>query len=250
MAIKGKSKGRTGRPVTPGPKPVYTPVKKPLLAKRGFWITIGAILGVVVLAGLVVGWLVERDNNADAEQLEEMRTVVNQYQGALAPILATLGQPTPPASFAGFPAFAQALADLEAETGDEPVDARELQRTSEDTLQSVRNGLQALEDIDETSMIQGKGFSEEFVLYIINSKGNLIRALNLYRQAALLMGMAADAEGAEREELVARTRGVTDSAAELLSRGYSEFVQAQTVAELFDPSALQPPAPSGATGVG
>jgi hypothetical protein len=249
MAIKGKSKSRAGRSVTPGPKPVYTPVKKPLLAKRGFWVTIGAILGVALLAGLVVGWLIERDSNADAEQLEEMRTVVNQYQGALAPILATLGQPTPPASFAGFPAFAQALADLEAETGGEPVDAQELRRTSENTLQSVRNGLNALEEIDESEMIRGKGLSEEFVLYIINSKDNLIRALDLYRQAALLMGMAADADGAAREELVARTRGVTDSAAELLSRGYSEFVQAQTAAGVFDPSALQPPVPSGATGV-
>ena len=246
MAIKGKSKSRAGRSVTPGPKPVYTPVKKPLLAKRGFWITIGAILGVALLAGLVVGWLIERDSNAEAEQLEQMRTVVNQYQGALTPILATLGQPVPPASFSGFPAFAQLLTDLEAETSDEPVDAQELRRTSENTLQSVRNGLKALEEIDESEMIRGKGFSEEFVLYIINSKGNIIRALNLYRQAALLVGMAAEAEGAERAELVARARGVTDAASELLSRGYSEFVQAQAEAEQFDPATLQPP---GATGV-
>ena len=34
MAIKGKSKGRSAKSVTPGPKPVYQPVKKRLLAKR------------------------------------------------------------------------------------------------------------------------------------------------------------------------------------------------------------------------
>ena len=176
-----------------------------------------------------------------------MQTVVNQYQGALAPILATLGEPIPPASFSGFPAFEQVLTDLEAETREEPVDGGELRRTSDNTRESVRNAEQALEEIDEAELVAGKGFSEEFVLYVINSKGDISRALSLYREAALLVQMAANAGGAEREELVARARGVTDAASELLSRGYSEFVQAQTEAELFDPSVLQPP---GATGVG
>lgn len=247
MAIKGKSRGRAGRSVTPGPKPVYTPVKTPLLAKRSFWITLGAILGVALLVGLVVGWLIQRDADADAELQERMQTAVNQYQGALAPILATLGQPVPPTSFSGFPELAQVLADLENETTDEPVDAREAQRTAANTLQSVRNAQRALEEIEESELVSGKGFSEEFVLYVINSKENIDRALALYRQAALLVDMAADAEGEQRELLVARSRGVADAAAELLSRGYSEFVQAQTEAGLFDPSALQPP---GATGVG
>lgn len=247
MAIKGKNRGRTGRSVTPGPKPVYTPVKTPLLAKRSFWITLGAILGVALLVGLVVGWLIQRDANADEELEGRMRTAVSQYQGALAPILATLGQPTPPTSFSGFPAFAQALADLEGETGNEPVDAGEVEQIARNTLESVGNAQRALEEIDESELVSGKGFSEEFVLYVINSKKDLVRALALYRQAALLVDMAADAEGEQREQLVARAGGVTDAAAELLSSGYSEFVQAQQKAGLFDPSALQPP---GATGVG
>jgi hypothetical protein len=247
MAIKGKSKGRTGRSVTPGPKPVYTPVKKPLLAKRAFWITIGSILGVALLAGLVVGWLIERDANADAELQERMQTAVNQYQGALTPILTILGQPVPPASFSGLPEFTQALTDLENETSDEPVAADRLHTTVENTIQSARNAEQALGEIDESELVGGKGFSQEFVLYVIESKADLIRAVSLYREAARLVDMAADAQGSEREELVARARGITDMAEELLNDGYSEFVQAQSEAGLFDPSALQPP---GATGVG
>jgi hypothetical protein len=245
MAIKGKSRGRAGRSVTPGPKPVYTPVKQPLLAKRAFWTTIGSILGVAILVGLVVGWLAERNSNAEAQELEEMQAVVNQYQGALAPILATLGEPVPPTSFSGFPEFEQVLTNLEAETRDEPVDDQELTTTSRNTRQSVRNAERALEEIDESDLVRGKGFSEEFVLYVINSKADLIQAVSLYREAALLVDMVAGAEGTERDELVARARGVTDAAAELLSRGYSEFVQAQAQAELFDPSTLQPPGPTG-----
>jgi hypothetical protein len=245
MAIKGKSKGRSGRTaVTPGPKPVYTPVKKSLLAKRGFWITIGSILGVVLLIGLVVGWLIQRDANAEAALEERMRTVVSQYQGALAPILATLGQPTPPSSFSGFPELAQAVADLEAETKDEPVDSRQLVRAASNARQTIRNAERSLEGIDETDLVSGKGFSEGFVLYVIDSKENMIRALDLYRQAALLVEMAAEAEGALRVELVARARGVLDGAADLLSRGYSKYVQAQTAAGLFEPAGLLP-SPTG-----
>ncbi len=247
MAIKGKSKGRTARSVTAGPKPVYTPVKRPLLAKRGFWITIGSILGVALLAGLVVGWLIERDSNADAERQERMQTAVNQYQGALAPILATLGQPVPPASFSALPEFAQALTDLENETRDQPVPAGRLNTTVDNTLQSVGNARQALEEIDESDLVAGKDLSQDFVLYVLDSKADLVRAVSLYEEAALLVGMAADAEGSQREELVARARGVADAAAGLLNDGYSEFVQAQAEAGVFDPSVLQPP---GATGVG
>ncbi|HJU57979.1 MAG TPA: hypothetical protein VJ774_04520 [Actinomycetota bacterium] len=245
MAIKGKSRGRTGRTVTPGPKPVYTPVKTPLLAKRGFWITLGSILGVALIAGLVVAWLIQRDADADAELRKRMQTAVNQYQGALAPILQTLGQPVPPASFSGFPELTQAVTDLENETRDEMVDARQLQRTAENTLQSVRNGQLALEEIDASGLVQGKGFSEDFAVYVIDSKRDIIRALSLYREAALLVQMAADAEGKQREELVARARGVTDAATGLLSDGYSAFVQAQAKAGLFDASALQPAGPTG-----
>jgi hypothetical protein len=247
MAIKGKSKGRTGRPVTPGPKPVYTPVKKPLLAKRAFWLTIGSILGVALLVGLIVGWLAERNSNADAELQERMQTAMSQYQGALAPILETLGQPVAPTSFSGFPDLQQALTRVEGETGDQPVDDQQLRETSKNTLQSVENAQAALEEIEESDLVSGKGFSQEFVLYVIESKADIVRAVTLYGEAARLLEMAANAEGEQRRELVARARGVADAAADLLNDGYSEFVQAQTEAGVFDPSALQPP---GATGLG
>ena len=56
-------------------------------------------------------------------------------------------------------------------------------------------------------MIRGKGFSEEFVLYVINAKGNFVRAMTLYGEAAKLLELAADAQGPERAELAARSQG-------------------------------------------
>lgn len=243
MAIKGKSKGRTAKAVTRGPKPVYQPVKKRLFAKREFWLVIGTILGVAVVAGLVVGFVAERNSTEQDELEQRMQAAVSAYQGELEPILTTVGQPRAPSGFDAFAELGAAVASLEGETPKEPADPEALKQTAADTVASAKAALEALETIDETSLIRGKGFSEEFVLYVINSKGNLVRAMVLYREAAQLLELAADAEGAQRAELALRTRGVLNSANEIFARGYAEYVEAQTKAGAFTPTAL--PAPTG-----
>jgi len=84
-------------------------------------------------------------------------------------------------------------------------------------------------------------------VYLINSKGNLVRALVLYREAAHLLELAAGAEGAQRAELAVRTRGILNAANETFARGYADYVEAQTKAGVFTPSAPVPglPAPTG-----
>jgi hypothetical protein len=243
MAIKGKSKGRTAKAVTRGPKPVYQPVKTPLLAKRGFWLVIATILGAAVVVGLVVGFIAERNSSEQDELEQRMQAAVSAYQGELEPILTTVGQPRAPSGFDAFADLGAAVASLEAETPQEPADPQALMQTAADSVASAKGALEALETIDETSLIRGKGFSEEFVLYVINSKGNLARAMVLYREAARLLELTADADGAQRQELAHRTRGVLNSADEIFARGYAEYVQAQTKAGVFAPSAL--PAPTG-----
>jgi hypothetical protein len=243
MAIKGKSKGRAAKAVTRGPKPVYQPVKKPLLAKREFWLVIGTILGVAIAAGLVVGFIAERNSSEQDELEQRMAAAASAFQGELEPILTTVGQPRAPSGFDAFAELGAAVASLEGEKPQEPADPEALTQTAADTAASAKVALEALEAIDETSLIRGRGFSEEFVLYIINSKANLVRAMILYREAAQLLELAADAEGAQRAELALRTRGVLDSANEIFARGYAEYVEAQTKAGVFTPSAL--PAPTG-----
>jgi hypothetical protein len=73
MAIKGKSKGRSARPVTRGPKPVYTPVKKPLLAKREFWLVVRASWASVIVGALVVGFIAQRNASAQDDLERGMR---------------------------------------------------------------------------------------------------------------------------------------------------------------------------------
>ncbi|HKI30197.1 MAG TPA: hypothetical protein VKB32_12345 [Actinomycetota bacterium] len=247
MAIKGKTKGRSARAVTRGPKPVYQPVKKPLLAKREFWLVILSILGVMVVVGLVAGFIAERNSSAQDELERRMRAAMSSFQGQVEPVLTTIGQAQPPAGYQVFTDLSTAVDDLVSEEPDAPTDPKALTQTATGAATSAETALEALRAIDETELIRGKGFSEEFVLYVINAKGNLVRAMTLYGEAAKLLELAADAQGAERAELAARTQAILKVATEIFDRGYSDYVEAQSAAGVFVPPAPGLPAPTGAS---
>jgi len=247
MAIKGKSKGRSAKAVTPGPKPAYQPVKKPLLAKREFWLVILSILGVMVIVGLVAGFIAERNASAQDDLEQRMRATMSSFQGQVEPVLTTIGQANPPVGYSAFTDLQTAIGDLVAEKPGAPGDSKALTQTATDAATSAKTALEALQAIDETALIQGKGFSEEFVLYVINSKGDFVHAITLYGEAAKLLELAADAQGPERAELAARSQAIEKAATELFDRGYADYIEAQTKAGTFAPPAPAPglPAPTG-----
>jgi len=234
LAIKGKSKSRSTRAVTRGPKPAYQPVRRPLLARRGPWLVLAGVVGTLVVIGLVWGFIAEGNANEREEIERRMADAIAQYQGELEPILNSVGQPVPPLGFEAFASLTQAVTDLEDESLDPSADRRAIVTRADDTIGLAGTALGALEGLDELELIQGKGFSEEFVLYVINSKAQLIRSMRLFREAAELVKLAADAEGRQRAILVARARGVLDVATELFGRGYSDYLEAQSKARLVD----------------
>lgn len=248
MAIKGKSKGRSAKAVTRGPKPVYQPVKKRLIAKREFWLVILSILGVMVVVGLVAGFIAERNSSAQDELERRMRATIGAFQGQVDPVLTTIGQAQPPAGYQVFTDLSTAVDNLAAEKPDAPVDPEALTQTATDAATSAKTALEALRSIDETTLIRGKGFSEDFVLYVINAKDNLVRAMTLYGETAKLLELTAGVQGTERAELAARTEAILNAATEIFDRGYSEYVEAQTEAGVFAPPAPAGlPAPTGAS---
>ena len=129
----------------------------------------------------------------------------------------------------------------------EPGEWDALTQTAGDAATSAKTALEALQSIDETALIRGKGFSEDFVLHVINAKDNFVQAMTLYGEAAKLLELAADAPGAERAELAARTKAILKAATEMFDRGYSDYVEAQTKAGVFAPQAPGLPAPTGAS---
>ena len=247
MAIKGKSKGRSAKAVTRGPKPVYQPVKKRLIAKREFWLVILSILGVMVVVGLVAGFVAERNSSEQDELEQRMRATMSSFQGQVDPVLTTIGQAQPPAGYQVFTDLSTAVDNLVAEKPDAPVDPKALTQTAGDAATSAKTALEALQSIDETALIRGKGFSEDFVLHVINAKDNFVQAMTLYGEAAKLLELAADAQGAERVELAARTKAILNAATETFDRGYADYVEAQSKAGVFAPPAPGLPAATGAS---
>lgn len=245
MAIKGKSKSRTPKAVTRGPKPVYQPVKKPLLARRGLWLVLAGIFGTMVVVGLVAGFIAQRNASTQDDLEEQMRDTIAGYQGQIDPILAAVGEPAQPAGFRAFAALDQVVADLESGAPQDAAGRRAMLASADEVIDSAGAALDALRDVDASSLLQDQGFSEEFVLYVINSKADLARAMVLYRETAELATLAADASEADRDALVTRTRELLDVATETFQSGYSDYVEAQVKAGTFQPATGALPIPTG-----
>ncbi len=245
MAIKGKSKSRTSKAVTRGPKPVYQPVKKPLLARRGFWLVVAGIFGTMVVVGLIAGFLAQRNASQQDALEERMRDTIARYQGEIEPILAAVGEPTQPAGFRAFAALEQAVADLESGAPEDAAGSRAMVAAADEVIDSADAALDALRAVDESSILQGRGFSEEFVLYVIDSKADLARSMILHRETAELVKLAAAAEGDDRAALTLRARGLLDVATDTFQSGYSDYVEAQVKAGAFEPPTGGLPIPTG-----
>ena len=158
MAIKGKSKSRTPKAVTRGPKPVYQPVKKPLLARRGLWLVLAGIFGTMVVVGLIAGFIAQRNASEQDDLEERMRDTIARYQGEIDPILAAVGEPAP-AGFRAFAALDQAVADLEGGAPEDAAGRRAMLAGADDVIDSADAALDALRAVDESSLLQGRGFS-------------------------------------------------------------------------------------------
>jgi len=250
MAIKGKSKSRGAKTVASGPKPTYVPVKTPLLRRRGLWIGLGAVVGVAIVAAVAYGLVKERNKSREQGRVGRMAAAVGDYRGQIEPILVPLGQAVPPSSFAAFPSLGTAIDALQGET----VDQAALDQATTEADASVSRAKSAaglFGEITPTDIVADKGLPPDFILYVIDSQGGFVRAMNLYRQAALLTADAVETEeGAARDELVARASDVYDLAGETFGRAYGDYVQAQSLAGVFrgTPGGLTGSLPTGPTG--
>jgi hypothetical protein len=203
---------------------------------------LGTLLVAALVGALAIGFLQEREDQRDQDEIAEMATVVNQYRGQIDPILSTIGTSLPPTGFDGFPELDTSLAALEADEIDR-AGLKQAGESADAVASSARSAIALIEEIPTSDLLREHDFTQEFVLYVINSQGNFVRGLKLYREAALLVSMAAETESPQlRADLTARARGVATVADEAFTRGYSEYVEAQSAAQVFDPFA------AGATG--
>jgi hypothetical protein len=239
MAIKGKSKPRSRRVVTPGPRPSYTPVKKPLLARRGFRIGLLVVVVAASIGGIWYGLARERTQAREQALAERERTAAVTFRGRVEGAITSAGQPTPPDGFTAFPMLTADVDGLQEGT----VKPRTAQTDAKAARKAAKGAWQAMEKIDVLSITANKGFDAAFVNYFFNAREKMQEGLKLYQHAAVLVERAAAATGDEHTELLDSARGILDVAAELLNGGYSDFIQVQQEAGIYQPSL--PPVPAG-----
>ena len=242
MAIKGRSKPRSRKVVTPGPRPAYVPVKKPLLARRGVQIAILAVVAIGAAAGIWYGIAKERTEERSQQRAREVqqrkRTAAVTFQGRVEAAIVGVGQPAPPTGFTAFPAL---TADVEGlATGDVKPDAAA--EAAKGVRTTARGAWQALGEIDLTEIVADKGFDVSLVNYFFNAREKMVDALKLYERAAIMVRQAADATETERADLLDSAGGIMDVAASLFNSGYSDYVQIQFEGGILQPSFGTPPA--------
>lgn len=244
MAIKGKSRSRGAKTVARGPKPAYVPVKTPLLRRRGLWISFVSVLVTAAVAGLIAGFVRQAATDREEDEIRRMADAVGRYRGEIEPILTPLGLAQPPTGFDAYPQMPTALATLEEGDPDE-AGLAEAATIAEDTATTAADAATLFEVITPTDLVRGENFPRHFVVYLVDSRNDFVSSMQLYREAARLVALAVETEDPEvRERITVRARGVHDTADELFTRAYADYVEAQATAGSFEPTFGAP----GATG--
>jgi len=179
MAIKGKSRSRGARGVARGPKPVYTPVKRPIVQRRGFWIGVLIVVGVALAGGLTYGFVHQHEQDQSRAEAQVKATVMRRFSNELDPIMQTVGQAVAPGS--SFKAFSELTTAIQGlSSGDtQPTDAA---TTATQATSSAKAAATAISKIDAVGIVGGKTNDPTFVQYVISAKDELAGAMRLYEQ--------------------------------------------------------------------
>src|SRR3972149_6002271 len=153
MAIKGKTKSKTPKAVTRGPKPAYVPVKRSLLARRALWRAVAGVLGVLAVAGLWYGFAKERSQTRERELTEGRAAAIQVYGRQVEPIIGTVGEPVDPASWSSFPELTEVLDELEA--GQTP--SEKIAMRAEGIAGTAGTAWEAIDQIDAVGLGRERG---------------------------------------------------------------------------------------------
>jgi hypothetical protein len=237
VAIKGKSRSRGTRTVARGPKPAYVPVRTPLLRRRGLWISVATVAVCALVVALGIGLVQQREDARERDRIDSMARAVDQYRGQIDPVLATVGQPQPPAGFDAFPDLGTTLPVISANDADEAA-LDQAETVAKDTSSSARSAARLIEDVPVADFIRDRGFEREFVVYMLDSQSELARAMKLYEQAARLVIMAIEFDDpTERQDLLQSADDLFAVAEDTFARAYADYIEAQAKAEVFEPVA-------------
>jgi hypothetical protein len=246
MAIKGKTKARSRRTVTPGPKPAYVVRKKRFLARRGVRITLLVVLVVGAGAGITYGLVNERNQQREREADAQLRDTVTSYRDEVTPALTApgVGLADPSGRFVIAPDAFAVLSDLS--DGKEP--AKDASSTLDDTGKAIADARKALAAIDTVELFRDKGLDPTVVSTAQSSQTQMVNGLTLYEEIVATIDMAVAADGSEREHLTDVAVNLTPTAKKIFDDGYADFQIVQQTAGIFVPPQSAGGVPGGVPG--
>jgi hypothetical protein len=225
MAIKGKGKTKP-RPEVRAPRKAPVPVKPPFAQRRGVQLVAAFVAGLLVFWGgvwLTNGLREERaaeDERTGAIQRRQAGTAWEQLVTTEVGRIGTVQQGQPPVIL---PQVRAGIRDLQRGRS-EGVVAR--LRAAAADAQAVT---EAIGSFELSRRLSGKGFDRAGVLRFLSARDELVTAIDLYREAALLGVIAGGLEGDARADLLERAQahlGRADTAVSRFSLHHTDALSA------------------------
>jgi hypothetical protein len=237
MAIKGKGRTRARQPVR-APRRAPVPVKPPLARRRGVQALAAFVAGLLVFWGGV--WLT---NGLRAEQADERssseairrRQVGSAWNQLVSTEVGKIGQVQEGRPPVILPEVRGTVGELKEGTPKGAV--AQLQAHAAEAKQVI----DAIDAFDLSGTIRGKGFDQTGVLRFLSARDELIDAIDLYREAALLAAAAADLDPQARGGVLDRAEALLGKADNAVTRFYLHHTEAMAAAGIVQ----QPTFPGG-----
>jgi hypothetical protein len=239
MAIKGKGRARR-RTVTSGPKPVYVPVRKPLLQRRSFQIGAAVVVGAGILATVVIGLLIQRANDRREDRRRTEREILTRFGGAVQRSLFGAVE-TFQTSVIPFPDLTRDLNRMK--TGD--LDPKEAVVNANAIVKLAGDATTSISGIPTSRLIEG----HPDLLELSQAQTLLGNAFRLFGEVGDMMKLAARQEDRKvRDALIDQGQELYGQAATMFQQGYQGYVNVRfdygLEPPIVPPPDTPPPSPS------
>jgi hypothetical protein len=222
MAIKGKGKTRARQSVR-APRRGPVPVPLPFARRRGVQVVAAFLAGLLVFWGGI--WLTNglrtqaRTEDARKADLTKRRAGAS-WNSFVEGQIATVGTTQEGSAPVILPQVGSTVDAL----------AKETPKGALGTLRDASSAAKAAADtvggFDLSGTIRDKGFHQADVIQFLSARDELLTALQLYREAALVGALTVDLKGPERTSALDRARSLVGLADGAVARFYAHQGQA------------------------
>ncbi len=221
MAIKGKGKTRR-RTVTAGPKPVYVQPPKPFWRKRWFRVGVIAIVVAGIAAGATAALIAKHHRDVVAAKKRERaleQTLFTSFDGTIRSAIQPISTPTAD-TFTLFPSLTQALSAFKGGS----LDVKGATQESQSDVSHAKQATTAILAKPAATVVSG----HPDLLPLIRAQQDILSALQVYQQAAIALGSAATATGADRDAFITQAQSLVQAGGTLFLNAYQDVINVET----------------------